>query len=125
MAFAQLIGYGVLTLAVWKLIQRRASKKANALDVAGLEKEHWWKGNMESMFVDGFQRCLDIAAEYGGAVKIHALFGEEWLYVSDPRALHHILVKEQHIFEENDSFLSCNKLVFGDGLISTLGKYCW
>lgn len=32
-------------------------------------------GNMESMFVDGFQRCLDIAAEYGGAVKIHALFG--------------------------------------------------
>lgn len=122
MAFAQLIGYGVLTLAVWKLIQRRASKKANALDVAGLEKEHWWKGNMESMFVDGFQRCLDIAAEYGGAVKIHALFGEEWLYVSDPRALHHILVKEQHIFEENDSFLSCNKLVFGDGLISTLGE---
>jgi hypothetical protein len=95
MAFAQLIGYGVLTLAVWKLVQRRASKKANALDVAGPEKEHWWKGqiswrsvqhvgcshkfigagNMESMFVDGFQRCLDIAAKYGGAVKIHALFG--------------------------------------------------
>lgn len=123
MAFAQLIGYGVLTLAVWKLVQRRASKKvANALDVAGPEKEHWWKGNMESMFVDGFQRCLDIAAEYGGAVKIHALFGEEWLYVSDPRALHHILVKEQHIFEENDGFLSCNKLIFGDGLISTLGE---
>ncbi|KAG1770512.1 cytochrome P450 [Suillus occidentalis] len=122
MAFAQLIGYGVLTLAVWKLVQRRASKKANALDVAGPEKEHWWKGNMESMFVDGFQRCLDIAAEYGGAVKIHALFGEEWLYVSDPRALHHILVKEQHIFEENDGFLFCNKLIFGDGLISTLGE---
>lgn len=122
MTFAQLIGYGVLTLAVWKLAQRRASKKVNALDVAGPEKEHWWKGNMESMFVDGFQRCLDLATEYGGAVKIHALFGEEWLYVSDPRALHHILVKEQDTFEENDSFLSCNKLIFGDGLISTLGE---
>jgi cytochrome P450 len=122
MAFAQLIGYGVLTLVVWKLVQRRASGKANALDVAGPEKEHWWKGNMESMVVDGFQRCLDIAADYGGAVKIHALFGEEWLYVSDPRALHHILVKEQHIFEENDGFLFCNKLIFGDGLISTLGE---
>jgi hypothetical protein len=81
-------------------------------------------GNLESMFVDGFERSLKVAADYGGAVKIHALFGvreihlparlmhdydvwpqEEWLYVSDPRALHHILVKEQHIFEENDSFL--------------------
>jgi hypothetical protein len=47
MAFAQLIGYGVLTLAVWKLVQRRASKKVvNALDVAGPEKEHWWKGQL-------------------------------------------------------------------------------
>lgn len=72
--------------------------------------------------MDGFQRCLEVAADYGGAVKIHALFGEEWLYVSDPRALHHILVKEPHIFEESDSFISCNKLIFGDGLISTLGE---
>ncbi|KAG2345548.1 cytochrome P450 [Suillus weaverae] len=122
MTFAQLIGYGVLILAAWKFVQRRASRKANDLDVAGPEKDHWWKGNMESMFVDGFQRCLDIAADYGGAVRIHALFGEKWLYVSDPRALHYILVKEQHTFEENDSFLSCNKLIFGDGLISTLGE---
>jgi hypothetical protein len=30
---------------------------------------------------------------------------EGWLYVSDPRAFHYILVKEQHIFEENDIFL--------------------
>ncbi|KAG2121145.1 cytochrome P450 [Suillus cothurnatus] len=117
-----LIGYSVLTLAVWKLIRRRASRKADALDVAGPESEHWWKGNMESVFMDSFERCLKIAADYGGAIKIHALFGEEWLFVSDPRALHHILVKEQHIFEENDNFIFSNKLVFGDGLISTLGE---
>ncbi|KAG0694815.1 cytochrome P450 [Suillus ampliporus] len=121
-ALAQLLGYGVLTLAVWKLVQRRASRKANALNVAGPDAEHWWKGNLELMFVDSFERCLKVAVDYGGAVKIHALFGEEWLYVSDPRALHHILVKESHIFEENDSFLSCNKLIFGEGLISTLGE---
>ncbi|KAG1829189.1 cytochrome P450 [Suillus variegatus] len=122
MTLAQLIGYSVLTFAAWKLVRRHASRKANALDVAGPDKQHWWKGNMEWLFVDGFQRCLDVAAEFGGAVRIPVLFGEEWLYVSDPRALHHILVKEQHTFEENDSFLSCNKLIFGDGLISTLGE---
>jgi hypothetical protein len=27
------------------------------------------------MFLDGFERCLEVAADYGGAVKIHALFG--------------------------------------------------
>lgn len=122
MSFPRLIGYGVLALAVWKLVRRLASRKANVLDVAGPESDHWWKGNMESVFVDSFERCLKIAADYGGAIKIHALFGEEWLFVSDPRALHHILVKEQHIFEEVDNFILSNKLVFGDGLISTLGE---
>ena len=32
-------------------------------------------GNLESMIVDGFERCLKVAADYGGAVRIHALFG--------------------------------------------------
>lgn len=32
-------------------------------------------GNMEWLFVDGFQRCLDVAAEFGGAVRIPVLFG--------------------------------------------------
>ncbi|OJA16324.1 hypothetical protein AZE42_08377 [Rhizopogon vesiculosus] len=77
-------------------------------------------GNVESIFVDGFERCLEVAADYGGVVKIYGVFGDEWLYVSDPRVLHYILVKEQHRFEENDVFLFCNQLMFGEGLISTL-----
>ncbi|KAG2352079.1 cytochrome P450 [Suillus spraguei] len=122
MSFPHLIGYGILIFTVWKLVRRRASRKANALDVAGPKNEHWLKGNLESVLVDSFDRCLKMAADYGGVIKIHALFGAEWLIVSDPRALHHILVKEQHIFEENDNFIFSNKLVFGDGLISTRGE---
>ncbi|KAG2356964.1 cytochrome P450 [Suillus spraguei] len=122
MSLPRLIGCSVLTLAVWKLVGWRASRKANALDVAGPENEHWLKGNLESVFFDSFERCLKMAADYGGAIKIHALFGGEWLFVSDPRALHHILVKDQHIFEEEDDFIFSNKVVFGDGLISTQGE---
>lgn len=44
MTLAQLIGYSVLTFAAWKLVRRHASRKANALDVAGPDKQHWWKG---------------------------------------------------------------------------------
>jgi len=32
-------------------------------------------GNLDSMLMDGFERCLKVAADYGGAVRIHALFG--------------------------------------------------
>lgn len=30
---------------------------------------------------------------------------KEFLYLSDPLALYHVLVKEQHIFEESDNFI--------------------
>jgi cytochrome P450 len=43
------------------------------------------------------------------------------VYVSDPKALHHIIVKDQYIYEETEMFLTSNKLIFGDGLLSTLG----
>ncbi|OAX34745.1 cytochrome P450 [Rhizopogon vinicolor AM-OR11-026] len=115
MTLPQIIGYGLLTLAIWKLVRRRAT-----LNLAGPEKDHWLKGLPFSSM--RFQRYLKIAADYGKAVKIHGLFGQELFYVSDPRALHHILVKEQHIFEENNVFILCNKLIFGEGLISTLGE---
>jgi len=45
MSLYQIIGYGVLTLTVWKLIQRRALK-ANSLNVSGPDKDHWFKGSL-------------------------------------------------------------------------------
>lgn len=46
----------------------------------------------------------------------------EQLIVSDPRALQHIVVKDQDIYEETDMFILGNKLIFGEGLIATLGE---
>jgi hypothetical protein len=48
MSLHQIIGYGILTLAVWKLIQRRAFTKANSLNVSGPDKDHWFKGSLFS-----------------------------------------------------------------------------
>jgi cytochrome P450 len=60
--------------------------------------------------------------------------------VFDPQALHHILVKDQHIYEESDTFVMyvrqylaimspnlihagrSTKLLFGQGLLSSLGE---
>ncbi|KZT00538.1 cytochrome P450 [Laetiporus sulphureus 93-53] len=62
-----------------------------------------------------------MSEQYGGAVRVHALLGEEQLYVSDPCTLHHIVVKEQHIYDETDVFLMINDLIFSEGLIATHG----
>ncbi|THH09099.1 hypothetical protein EW145_g2244 [Phellinidium pouzarii] len=48
---------------------------------------------------------------------------DEQLYVADPLALHHIVVKDQYIYEETDMFISTNLLIFGSGLLSTLGDH--
>lgn len=67
---------------------------------------------------------------------------DEQLFVLDPLALHHIVVKDQYVYEETDSFIVCvlshellrssdvlsilvmpsgNRLLLGVGLLSTLG----
>lgn len=67
----------------------------------------------------------DIAQKYGGVIKIFGWCGvcvalsawnmtftnlvsskAEQLYVSDPRALHHILVKDQYTYQETGMFLA-------------------
>ncbi|PPQ71210.1 hypothetical protein CVT25_004681 [Psilocybe cyanescens] len=59
---------------------------------------------------------------------MHGIFIDEWLrsenllYVFDPKAMHQILVKDQYIYEETSSFIAGNKLIFGHGLLSTIGK---
>ncbi|KXN81489.1 putative cytochrome P450 6a13 [Leucoagaricus sp. SymC.cos] len=47
-------------------------------------------------------------------------FKERLLFLYDPKALHHIFVKDQHIYEEAPAFIAINKLFFGEGLLSTL-----
>ncbi|KAK2465775.1 hypothetical protein APHAL10511_002319 [Amanita phalloides] len=46
---------------------------------------------------------------------------ERVLYVFDPKALHHIVIKDQHIYEETTSFIENNKILYGEGLLATLG----
>ncbi|PPQ88977.1 hypothetical protein CVT25_005076 [Psilocybe cyanescens] len=59
--------------------------------------------------------------EDGEVVWTKGAFGADHLYVYDTKAMHHILVKDQHIYEETDSFIEGNKLLFGNGILTTLG----
>ncbi|KAF8522334.1 cytochrome P450 [Gautieria morchelliformis] len=118
----QAFGLLLVVLVVWRISKKLTSEKSPLANVPGPAKEHWLKGNYHRIFQDGLQYNLQLAEKYGGAAKIHALLGDEQLYVSDPKALHYICVKEQHIYEETDMFIMGNRLIFGEGLISTLGE---
>ncbi|KAF9448706.1 cytochrome P450 [Macrolepiota fuliginosa MF-IS2] len=80
-------------------------------------------GNIMQIFdEDGWGYHYDIRNQYGSVMKVQGLLGERLLYLYDPKALHHILVKDQYIYEEAATFINTNKLLFGDGLLSTLGE---
>ncbi|TFY67960.1 hypothetical protein EVJ58_g1307 [Rhodofomes roseus] len=60
-----------------------------------------------------------VATDYGSIVKISGFLGRPMLVVADPKALHHMLIKEEHVYQETKQ---TNLVYFGPGLLSTLGK---
>ncbi|KAH8110226.1 cytochrome P450 [Phellopilus nigrolimitatus] len=85
----------------------------------------FWRGcNLGQIYSrDGWAFHRNIVEKHGGAVKIHGFLGCHQIYVSDPKALYHILVKDASIYEETSWFLEGNMLVFGPGLLSTTGDH--
>ncbi|EKM58163.1 uncharacterized protein PHACADRAFT_252249 [Phanerochaete carnosa HHB-10118-sp] len=97
-------------------------KKTALSNVAGPPRESWLKGNTQRLFRDAFEYNRWLSWTYGTAVKMHTLFGQEALYLSDPLALQHIFVKNQQAFDVNNAFIQSNLLMFGEGLTATLDK---
>ncbi|PPQ88841.1 hypothetical protein CVT25_010440 [Psilocybe cyanescens] len=69
---------------------------------------------------DAWNFHKEISEKYGSVIKIKAMLGENQLYIFDPKALHQIFTKDQHIFEETPGFIHTNRLVFGPGLLGTI-----
>ncbi|KAI8976575.1 cytochrome P450 [Trametes punicea] len=132
-------GYALAILVAyiaWRVLTKaRSPAKATPLAaVAGPAKEHWLAGrpmtnlslhctlgNLLGILKDGLEYNLELYRRYGGVIKVYGMLGVEQLLVHDPLALQHILVRDQDAFEETDMFIETNKLLFGEGLISTLG----
>ncbi|KAF9230507.1 cytochrome P450 [Melanogaster broomeanus] len=112
------------TLVSFACIVWRRYFAANSLDnIPGPPSQSWWTGNLKQVFDPygwSFHQLLD--DRFGSLVRIHALFGARWLIISDPKALHYILVKDQYTWEAPDTSITTNQLVFGNGLLSSLGE---
>ncbi|KAH6912733.1 cytochrome P450 [Coprinopsis sp. MPI-PUGE-AT-0042] len=113
---------------VWALFQRvrriATSSPSSLSNLPGPPSTSFWKGNFKELFkADAWQFHDEVSAKYGGVAKIHGPLGAQHLYVFDPKALQYILNKEQHIFEEATHFIQGNKIMFGPGLLATLGDH--
>ncbi|KAJ6561566.1 cytochrome P450 monooxygenase [Mycena vulgaris] len=108
-----------LFAALWILRRRRW-----ASNIDGPPAQSLLLGNLLQMIAPATGRDwqVDAGNKYGGVVKIKGLLNQPSLLVSDPVALHHILVKEPTVFEEWAAFTITNSLLFGEGLIATIGE---
>ncbi|KAF8150007.1 cytochrome P450 [Crassisporium funariophilum] len=117
----QLLVLAVFSLVCWRLL--RLFVYSNVVDnIPGPEPPSFFLGSLPQLFSpSGWDFHQTTSETYGNIIKVKGLLGANILYVSDPKALHHILVKDQHIYEETEDFIEGNRLIFGEGIFTSLG----
>ncbi|KAF6751307.1 cytochrome P450 [Ephemerocybe angulata] len=120
----QLLSVLLGTWVGWRLLKRAFARDPFA-HIPGPGSSSWLGGNLLDVFdkTKGWDFNFNIAKTYGRVSRITMFFSAPGLYVYDPKALHHIIVKDQHIFEEPEDFIRTNGKMFGLGLLSTLGDH--
>ncbi|KDR76226.1 hypothetical protein GALMADRAFT_67812 [Galerina marginata CBS 339.88] len=121
-AFVQLFFYLVVPWACWRLIRRRLFP--SVLDnIPGPPGESWIAGSWNELFnTTAWDYHRKLAETYGAVVRLNGILGGQDLYVFDPKALHHILVKDQHLYDETAVFYAANKAIFGEGIFTSRGE---
>ncbi|KAH9832025.1 cytochrome P450 [Rhodofomes roseus] len=92
--------------------------------IPGPPAQSLWSGNLAQFLArDGEAFQKHVALDYGPVSTLNGFLGEPVVYVSDPKALHTILIKEEHVFQESGDFIGLNNTVFGSCLLSTVGSH--
>ncbi|CCL98383.1 uncharacterized protein FIBRA_00378 [Fibroporia radiculosa] len=111
-----------LTWAIWNYYH---NKQVNSVldNIPGPPNKSFVYGHFGKFFNRfGVEFNKEVALNYGSVCRMSGMLGRTVLYVSDPKALHTIVIKEEHIYQESKGFIAALKLIFGPGLISTLGE---
>ncbi|PAV17146.1 cytochrome P450 [Pyrrhoderma noxium] len=112
--------YGVGIFFVWRLLNV-VFRKSSIPDFKSPAASSFLFGHLkEGHGEDGWEFYRGIR-DSGCVTKLKGLLGAEQLYIADPLALHHILVKDQEIYEETKMFYALNRLLFGRGLFAIWG----
>jgi len=95
----------VTSWTLWRLV-KMFLVKSPLHDLPGPSRVSLISGNLSQVYSpDGIPWHHAMVKKYGRAFKIHGLFGDEQVYVTDPRALHHIIVKDEYVYEETTTWI--------------------
>ncbi|KAI8969383.1 cytochrome P450 [Trametes punicea] len=109
------------TWILWKAL-RHLFVKSLLENIPGPPSKSSIYGNLQQLLaLDSWKFHDHLVENYPGIARLRGPLGTDILYVFEPRALHHILVKDQYIYEEGRFFIKTNKLLLGEGLTATLG----
>ncbi|KAJ2931689.1 hypothetical protein H1R20_g5421, partial [Candolleomyces eurysporus] len=117
----------LLALAVaaiaWRGLRRASAKTSNTLaNVHGPGGASFLQGHYSLLFNnDAWSYHRSLAQQHGRAFRVKGTFGQDVLYTYDPKAMHHILLKDQHMYEEPEVFSSNATVTFGPGVLSVVG----
>ncbi|GJE97231.1 cytochrome P450 [Phanerochaete sordida] len=111
---------GLLALLFWKLA--RNFILPSPLDkIPGPASHSWTDGCMADLtHREAWPFLEHLSNDYGQVVQFPGRFGKRTLWVFDPKALHHVIVKDQASY---DPLVTGRKLSTGPGLLATLGDH--
>ncbi|KAF9043338.1 cytochrome P450 [Panaeolus papilionaceus] len=102
----------------------RRFAKSELENIPGPPSVSFWSGALPQMFdANGWDYHRHLWSTFGRVIRFRGMIGENMLYMYDPKALHHILVKDQDIFEQTPPVNAGSTLFFGPGLLSSHGDY--
>ncbi|KAI0321401.1 cytochrome P450 [Amylostereum chailletii] len=121
-AVAAFVVLVLCTANVGLLLFRRVIKARAFRNVPGPSSSSFMSGHLKQLYSrNSITWHQHLSETYGRVVKLHGIMGDIRILMADPKALSHILVKDQYVFEETDFFIESNRLIFGGGLFASLG----
>ncbi|KAI0323452.1 cytochrome P450 [Cubamyces sp. BRFM 1775] len=113
----------LISLCLWKLWRWSISPPSPLDNIHGPPSPSWIAGHMLQIYdKQGWEFHRTLQTKYGPVSRLQSMFGRPMLCVYDPVAMHSIVLKDQHIYEEMGWFMNFALDSFGPGLLSTTGE---
>ncbi|KAI0035540.1 cytochrome P450 [Vararia minispora EC-137] len=120
-----LLAFALLAvLPIVRAIRGKFARRRALCNVRGPQSRSFATGNAVDLFNPSSLPLHRMNASlYGRIVKFNWIFGEPALFVADPKALSHILIKDKELYEECDvtGTRHLQYFMFGPGLLATIG----
>ncbi|OSD00375.1 cytochrome P450 [Trametes coccinea BRFM310] len=107
----------------WELFKWVYTPRPPLDKLHGPPSPSWFTGHLLQLYdKQSWDFHRDLHMKYGPVSLLQGMFGKPMLCVYDPLAMHYIVLKEQHIFEEMEWFLNFAYDSLGPGIVATIGE---